>query len=99
MEYKYNPAGLSPDAKSSQEIREKLYSRAMLGAGIFVVSFIIAVGVLVLSGKLVLIAFGTAIAGAGMGLTAYPQLGRYPDRPLPRYVAPRDSRKSSPADF
>lgn len=102
VEYKYNPAGLSPDAKRSQEIRERLQSRAMLGAGLFVIGLLVSIGTLALAiaaGGLVVIAYGAVITGAGMWMTAYPQLGRYPDRPLPRYVAPRDSRNSSPADF
>lgn len=102
VEYKYNPARLSPDAKGSQEIRERLQSQAMLGAGLFVIGLLISIGTLVLAfkaGGLIVIAYGAVICGAGMWLKAYPQLSRYPDRPLPRYVTPRDSRNSSPADF
>ena len=102
IEYKYNPARLAPDARRSQEIREKHQSHAMLGAGLFVIGLVVSIGTLALAlaaGGFIVIAYGAVFCGAGMWLKAYPQLKRYPDRPLPRYVPPKDSRNHNPGEF
>lgn len=102
VEYKYNPARLSPDALRSQEIREKLQSHAMLGAGMFVIGLLVSIGTLALAlaaGGLIVIAYGAVFCGAGMWLKSYPQLKRYPDRPIPKYVPPKNGRNCDPADF
>lgn len=102
VEYKYNPAGLSPDARRSQEIREKLHSRAMLGGGIFIIGLIVSIGTLALAfaaGGLIIITWGAVFCGAGMWMNSFPKLKRYPDRPVPKYVPPKDSRSHDPANF
>lgn len=102
VEYKYNPARLSPDARRGQEIREKHQSRAMLGAGMFVIGLLVSIGTLALAlaaGGLIIIAYGAVFCGAGMWLKAYPELKRYPDRPIPKYVPPKDSRNHDPGNF
>ena len=102
IESKYNPARLSPDARRSQAIREKLQSQAALGAGIFIVGLVISIATLAIAlsaGGLIVIAYGAVFVGAGMWLKAYPQLKRYPDRPLPKYVAPRDRRVHDPTAY
>jgi|GEM_PF-4589253 len=102
IEYKYNPAHLLPDARRSQEIREKLQSHAAIGAGIFIVGLLVSIGTLAIAlsaGGLIVIAYGAVIAGAGMWLKSYPQLKNYPDRPLPKYVPPRDKRVYDPKNY
>ena len=102
VEYKYNPARLTPDARGSQEIREKLQSHAMLGAGLFVIGLVVSIGTLVLAlaaGGLIVIAYGAVFCGAGMWLKAYPQLKRYPDRPIPKYVRQRTTGIAIPPIF
>lgn len=102
IEYKYNPARLSPDARRSQMIHDKLKSQASLGAGLFLVGLVISIGTVAIafsSGGLVVIAYGAVFVGAGMWMKAYPQLKQYPDRPMPRYVAPRDSRVHDPTNY
>lgn len=102
VEYKYNPARLTPDARRSQEIRERLQSHAALGAGLFIVGLVISIGSLAIAlsaGGLIVIAYGAVFAGAGMWMKAYPQLKQYPDRPIPKYVPPRDKRVHDPGNF
>lgn len=102
VEYKYNPARLSPDARRSQEIRERLQSKSMLGAGIFVIGLLVSIGTLTLAlaaGGLIVIAYGAVFAGAGMWLKAYPQLKQYPDRPIPKYVPTKDSSVHDPGSY
>ena len=102
IEYKYNPAGLSPSARRSQEIREKLQSQAALGAGLFIIGFVVSIGTLAIAlsaGGLIVIAYGAVFVGAGMWLKAYPQLKQYPDRPMPKYVPPRDTRVHDPMKY
>ncbi len=102
IEYKYNPARLSPDARQSQEIHDKLKSRATLGLGLFLVGFFVSIGTLAIAlsgGGLIVVAYGAVIVGAGMWLKAYPQLKKYPDRPMPKYVPPRDSHVHDPKSY
>jgi hypothetical protein len=51
------------------------------------------------AGGLIVIAYGAVFAGAGMWLKAYPQLKRYPDRPMPKYIPPRDARVHDPMNY
>lgn len=102
IEYKYNPAGLWPDARQSQMIHDKLKTQASVGAGLFLVGLITSIGTLAIAfsaGGLVVIAYGAVFVGAGMWMKAHPQLKRYPDRPMPKYVAPRDSRVHDPTNY
>ncbi len=102
IEYKYNPAQLTPDARRSQEIRERLQSHAALGAGLFTIGLVISIGSLAIAlsaGGLIVIAYGAVIAGAGMWMNAYPQLKQYPDRPMPKHVPPRDKRVHDSTNF
>ncbi|OYV05300.1 MAG: hypothetical protein CFE26_12310 [Verrucomicrobiales bacterium VVV1] len=102
IEYKYNPAKLSPDAQRSQMIHDRLKSQASFGAGLFLVGLIVSVGTLAIAlsaGGFVVIAYGAVFVGAGMWIKAYPQLKRYPDRPMPKYVPPRDSRVHDPMSY
>ena len=102
IEYKHNPARLSPDARRSQEIHDKLKSQAALGSGLFLVGLIVSIGTLAIalsSGGLIVIAYGAVFVGAGMWLKAYPQLKQYPDRPMPKYIPPRDSRVHDPMNY
>lgn len=102
IEYRYNPARLSPDARRSQEIHDKLRSHAALGAGLFIVGLVVSIGTLSIalsSGGLIVIAYGAVFVGAGIWLKAYPQLKQYPDRPIPKYVPPRDARDHDPVNY
>lgn len=101
IEYKYNPASLYPDARSSQEMHEKLKSRATLGVGLFFVGLVVSIGTLAiaLSAGVVVIAYGAVFVGAGMWLKAYPKLKQYPSRPMPKYVPPRDPGVHDPMQY
>lgn len=83
-------------------MREKLQSQAMLGAGMFVIGLLVSIGTLTLAlavGGLVFIAYGAVFCGATMWMQAFPRLKRYSDRPLPKYVPPRDKSKHDPGSF
>ena len=102
IEYKYNPARLFPDARRSRQMHDNLKSHAALGAGLFLVGLVVSIGTLAIalsSGGLIVIAYGAVFVGAGMWLKAYPQLKQYPDRPMPKYIPPRDTRVHDPMNY
>ena len=102
IEYQYNPAQLYPDARRSQEIREKLQMQASFGAGLFLVGLIVTFVTFAIAmtvGGLAIIAYGAVFVGAGLWLKTHPQLKKYPDRPLPKYVPPRDPKAHDPVNY
>jgi hypothetical protein len=102
IEYSHNPARLVPDAKRSQATRESLQSRFALGVGLLVIGLLVSLGTLFVAlsvGGWVFIAYGAVITGFGMCAQTLPLLRRYPDRPLPRYVPPKDARVHDPGSF
>lgn len=100
--YQYNPAGLRNHAQVNQKIRDRFQTQFYIGLILFVVGFIVSSLTLANAlafGGLVIFAYGSVISGAGMALRASKILKTHPDRPLPKYFAPRDPVAYSPGDY
>lgn len=98
VEIRNNPTNLREGVVQNQKIRERLQMQVGLGAGIFIVALLISI-VTLISGGVILIAYGAMFVGGGIFMRAYPHLKRYPERKLPVYIPPKNARGEDPQDF
>ncbi|MFD0892054.1 hypothetical protein KBB96_11555 [Luteolibacter ambystomatis] len=102
IEVKYNPAGLRDGALLNQKLRDHFQFRLFAGIGLFAIGLVVTVATLVSAlnfGGWIVVTFGSIISGAGMAVTSFQRLKRYPDRPLPVYFQPRDPKVDDPGSF
>ena len=102
IECQYNPAGVAHGPIVNQKLRDASQMRFYLGIGLFVIGALVTVVTLATaleSGGLVIVAYGAILSGASMAAVSFGGLKRYPDRPIPKYLAPRNPNEHDPGNY